>query len=188
MKLKTDRLILRRFTDSDTEAMAAINADPLVMECFPAPMSRAATLDHLKRTKDHWAANNFGLFAIEHRDTQQMIGFTGLTIPPYPVPATPCVEIGWRLTPSAWGQGLASEAAIACLHWGFTTLNLSEIVSFTFVRNTRSRRLMSRLGMTRSQSDDFDHPWLDPDSPLLRHVLYRIKRPDLTLHQGSADS
>jgi RimJ/RimL family protein N-acetyltransferase len=65
MKIKTDRLILRRFTPDDTETMIAINADPRVMECFPSTMSRDETRAHLKRIETHWAENNFGLFAIE---------------------------------------------------------------------------------------------------------------------------
>ncbi len=103
-----------------------------------------------------------------------MIGFTGLTIPTYTVPATPCVEVGWRLTPTAWNKGYATEAATTCLQWGFTELSLEEIISFTFEGNTRSRAVMERIGMTRNAADDFDHPMLPPDSPLLRHVLYRL--------------
>ena len=176
MKIKTDRLILRRFLPDDTETMIAINADPQVMECFPSTMPRDATLSHLQRIASHWETNGFGLFAMEIRGTGEMIGFTGLTIPTYTVPATPCVEVGWRLTPTVWGKGYATEAATACLNWGFNDLDLKEIVSFTFEGNTRSRRLMERLGMTRNIVDDFDHPMLPHDSPLLRHVLYRLPR------------
>jgi len=173
MKIKTDRLTLRRFTPDDTEAMIAINADPRVMECFPSTMSRDETYAHLKRIESHWTGNNFGLFAIETPENDQMIGFTGLTIPTYTVPASPCVEVGWRLTPSAWGKGYATEAATACLQWGFGDLGLKEIVSFCFAGNTRSRAVMKRLGMAHNAAEDFDHPMLPPDSPLLRHVLYR---------------
>jgi RimJ/RimL family protein N-acetyltransferase len=178
MKLETDRLILRRFRPEDTDAMVAINADPQVMECFPSTMSREETLAHLARVKAHWTENNFGLFAVEIRDTGQMIGFTGLSIPPYETPATPCVEVGWRMTPTAWGKGYATEAATACLNWGFNEIDLNEIVSFTFEGNTRSRRVMERLGMTHNTQDDFDHIMLPADSPLLRHVLYRLVQPD----------
>mgnify|MGYP003794300379 FL=1 len=87
------------------------------------------------------------------------------------------MEIGWRLTPDAWGKGLAFEAAQACLKWGFDKLDLKEIVSFTYKGNTPSRRLMDRLGMKRNKSDDFDHPMLTADSVLLRHALYRLVDP-----------
>lgn len=103
--IKTDRLILRRFTPEDTEDITAINADPQVMKYFPSTMSRDETGAHMQRIMAHWVENNFGLFALEVRDTAQMIGFTGLSIPTYTVPATPCVEVGWRLTSTAWSKG-----------------------------------------------------------------------------------
>ena len=176
MRLQTDRLILRRFLPEDTDAMVAINADPVVMECFPSTMPGEATLAHLERVNSHWDKNSFGLFAVVIRRTGQMIGFTGLSIPPYETPAAPCVEIGWRMTPTAWGNGYATEAATACLNWGFDELGLSEIVSFTFEGNVRSRKVMERLGMKRNTQDDFDHVKLPADSPLLRHVMYRLAR------------
>ena len=154
--------------------MVAINADPKVMEHFPATMPEKDTSAHLERIADHWEAHGYGLFAIQIRDTGEMIGFTGLTIPSYTIPASPCVEIGWRLASSAWGKGYATEAATACLDWSFNILNLKEIVSFTYKGNIRSRKVMERLGMHRNKADDFDHPMLAPDSPLLRHVLYRL--------------
>ena len=156
--------------------MAAINGNPKVMECFPAPMTRLESDALMDRIAAHWQTNDFGLFALEIRDNGQLIGFTGLSRPPYKTAFTPCVEVGWRLTPEAWGQGYATEAATACLHWGFGELALDEVLSFCFVKNTRSRRVMERLGMQRRTTDDFDHPELPADSSLLRHVLYRLPR------------
>jgi len=76
------------------------------------------------------------------------------------------------------GQGFATEAARASLEFGFETIGLAEIVSFTVPDNERSRRVMERLGMTRDPAEDFDHPRLAPGHPLRRHVLYRLARPD----------
>jgi len=77
---------------------------------------------------------------------------------------------------SAWGQGYATEAARGWLDHGFRALGLAEIVSFAVVANARSRAVMERLGMRRDAAGDFDHPALPVDSPLRRHVLYRLKR------------
>jgi RimJ/RimL family protein N-acetyltransferase len=85
------------------------------------------------------------------------------------------VEIAWRLASEHWGQGYATEAAGAALAFGWETLHLPEIVSFTAVGNVRSRRVMERLGMTHDRADDFDHPRLPAGHPLRRHVLYRIR-------------
>ncbi len=101
----------------------------------------------------------------------------GLAAPSFEAVFTPCVEVGWRLDPAAWGFGYATEAARAALAFGFSDLGLGEIVSFTTATNVRSRAVMERVGMTRDPTDDFDHPSLAVDSPLGRHVLYRLRRP-----------
>jgi 3-dehydroquinate dehydratase/shikimate dehydrogenase len=88
---------------------------------------------------------------------------------------TPAVEIGWRLAYDYWGKGYAVEGAKACLKYGFETLGLEEIVSFTAVQNVRSRRVMERIGMHHDPKDDFDHPKLPQGHSLQRHVLYRIQ-------------
>jgi RimJ/RimL family protein N-acetyltransferase len=104
-------------------------------------------------------------------------GFIGLSIPSFEAPFTPCVEIGWRLDPEHWNCGYATEGARAVLEYGFVSLQLDEIVSFTAPGNLRSRRVMEKIGMAHSPSDDFDHPALPEGHPLRRHVLYRTDRP-----------
>jgi ribosomal-protein-alanine N-acetyltransferase len=106
------------------------------------------------------------------------IGFAGLNPPPFEAHFTPCVEVGWRLARHAWGKGYATEAARASLDWGFGKLGLEQIVSFTVPANARSRAVMERLGMIRDPDGDFDHPEMAVDSPLRRHVLYRLRRVD----------
>lgn len=175
MRLVTKRLILRQFLPEDEGKLAAINANAKVMEWFPAPMTAEQSAGHFARISDHWLQRGFGLFALEIRNTGQFIGFTGLSRPSYQISVPNCVEVGWRLTPDAWGNGYATEAATACLNWGFVDLGLSEIVSFTAEQNARSIAVMRRLGMTHDKANDFDHPMLEADSPLLRHVLYRRK-------------
>jgi RimJ/RimL family protein N-acetyltransferase len=100
-----------------------------------------------------------------------------LSQPPYETAFTPCVEVGWRFRPQFWGRGYATEAARLALDYGFNTLKLSEIVSFTAVDNQRSRRVMERIGMRRDPAGDFDHPRVPEGHPLRRHVLYRLTAP-----------
>jgi RimJ/RimL family protein N-acetyltransferase len=97
-----------------------------------------------------------------------------LTVPRFSARFTPCVEVGWRLAFEHWGRGYATEAARLALAYGFGSLALSEVVSFTSTGNHRSRAVMERLGMRRDPADDFDHPALPESHPLRRHVLYRI--------------
>ena len=118
----------------------------------------------------------FGLWAVEVVDGAPFIGFIGLSVPRFETHFTPCVEVGWRLSRENWGYGYATEGALASLAFGFDTLGLDEIVSFTAPGNVRSRAVMERIGMTRDPQDDFDHPSLPEGHPLRRHVLYRIAR------------
>jgi RimJ/RimL family protein N-acetyltransferase len=106
------------------------------------------------------------------------IGFVGLSVPGFTAHFTPCVEIGWRLAKEHWGNGYASEAAAACLRFGFEKLKLQQIVAFTVPLNKRSIGVMKRIRMSRDPADDFDHPKLSAGHPLQRHVLYRIDRSD----------
>jgi RimJ/RimL family protein N-acetyltransferase len=171
--LVTPRLRLRPWRDEDLPAFAAINADPRVMEFFPRPLDRAASDALAARIRDHFARRGFGLWAVEVPGAAGFIGFVGLSVPTFEAHFTPCVEIGWRLACPHWGRGYATEAARACLDFGFGPLGLGEIVSFTVPANRRSRGVMERIGMTRSPADDFDHPALPEGHPLRRHVLYR---------------
>jgi RimJ/RimL family protein N-acetyltransferase len=175
-ELTTDRLLLRQWKDSDYEPFAALNADPAVMEHFPAPMTREASDGLVDRIRADLDRRGFGLWALEVRATGEFIGFTGLSVPSFDAHFTPAVEVGWRLVKEAWGNGYASEAARASLAYGFGPAGLDEIVSFTATTNLASQRVMQRIGMTHDEADDFDHPRLEPGHRLERHVLYRITR------------
>lgn len=174
--VETERLLLRAWRDDDREPFAALNADFEVMEHFPAPLTRRESDALIERIRHHFDAHGYGLWALEVRESGDFVGFTGLVHQSFPAHFTPAVEVGWRLDRNVWGQGYATEAARAALEHGFGAVGLDEIVSMTAVGNTRSRRVMERLGMTRDPADDFDHPNIAEASPLRRHVLYRIRR------------
>lgn len=174
--LTTPRLLLRAWRDSDREPFATLNADPRVMEFFPSVLDRAASDATVERIEAHFAKHGFGLWAVELPGIAPFAGFVGLMIPSFTAAFTPCVEIGWRLAREYWDHGYASEGARAVLDFGFDRLALDEIVSLTAVGNQRSRRVMERIGMTRTADDDFDHPLVAPGHPLCRHVLYRLSK------------
>lgn len=176
-QLVTDRLLLRRWRESDREVFARINADPRVMEFHPAPLTREESDAIVDRYDGHFDLHGFGPWAVELRATQEFAGYIGLKYVSFTAAFTPAVEIGWRLAPEYWGRGLATEGAAAAIQDGFATSNLHEIVAFTASANLRSRRVMQKLGMTHNPDDDFDHPQLPSGHTLLRHVLYRLRRP-----------
>lgn len=176
MKLTTPRLILRRWNDADLEPFAAMNADPLTMRFMPSVMSLEETRILIGRLEEHHQLHGFGVWAVEAPGIAELVGFTGLQRVTFDAPFVPAVEIGWRLAPEFWGRGFATEAARACLRFGFETLNLDQIVSFTVPANKPSWSVMERLEMSRDASGDFDHPRLPVGHALRRHVLYRMRR------------
>jgi RimJ/RimL family protein N-acetyltransferase len=182
--LRTKRLLLRPWREQDREPFAALNADPLVMEWFPAPMAPAESNAVADRIEAHFRQTGWGLWAVEIPGSEPFIGFVGLS-PSDSTLGYPSVEIGWRLAASQWGRGYAPEAALEALRFGFEDLHLDEIVSFTSIGNAKSRRVMTKIGMTRNPADDFDHPRLPKTSPLSRHVLYRMSSAAFSAH-GSA--
>lgn len=175
-QLRTDRLVLRRWRDSDRDPFAALNADPEVMEHFPSTLDRAESDAMIDRIDAHIAGSGWGLWAVERACDGAFLGFTGLAVPRFNSHFTPAVEVGWRLARHAWGHGYATEAAHAALDYAFNELALAEVVSFTVPTNVRSRAVMERIGMSRDPAGDFDHPNIPPASPLRRHVLYRFRR------------
>lgn len=175
-RLATERLVLRAWRPGDRAPFATMNADPTVMAHFPAPLDRAASDVFVDRIEAGFAEHGFGLWALEVVDGSDFIGFVGLSMPGFEAAFTPCVEIGWRLAASAWGQGYATEAAIAVRDHAFDHVGLDEIVSFTTVGNVASRRVMQRIAMRHDPAHDFDHPSLEPGHRLRRHVLYRLDR------------
>lgn len=174
--LRTERLLLRRWRPTDLEPFAALNADPRVVEFLPAALSRDESDELARRIDAQFAERGFGLWALEIPGVAPFVGFVGLSVPGFAAHFTPCVEIGWRLEAEHWGRGYATEAARAALAFGFDTLGLAEIVSFTAVANRRSRRVMERIGMGHDPADDFEHPALPEGHSLRRHVLYRRAR------------
>ena len=173
--LTTPRLVLRPWRDADLPAFAALNADARVMEFFPGTLTRAQSDERVAAGRRHFDEHGFGRWAVEAPGVADFVGTVGLAVFEADVPFAPCVELGWRLAFAYWGRGYATEAARAAAEFGFRVAGLDEIVAFTVPENTRSRRVMERLGMTSDPADDFEHPALPEGHPLRRHVLYRLR-------------
>lgn len=180
-EIKTDRLKLRRWVQSDVKALADLNADPEVMRYFPKLSTYEETEQMVLRIEDFFEQNGFGFWAVEIKN--ECAGFIGLGSPRVPMPYGPCVEIGWRLAKKFWGKGYATEGAKACLADGFQRLGLKEIVSFTATTNIPSMKVMEKIGMKRSHEHDFLHPSVPVGHPLQPHVLYRLSQEDWALLQ-----
>jgi RimJ/RimL family protein N-acetyltransferase len=174
--IETERLRLRNWRDADLEPFARLNADPRVMEFFVRPLGPAESDALAARERARIDAKGYGLFAAEEKANGSLIGFIGLADVDFPAAFAPATEIGWRLSRESWGQGYATEGARAVIDDAFTRLGLRSLVSFTADWNTRSRRVMEKIGMVRDAAGDFLHPRLPPGDKLAPQVLYRIDR------------
>jgi RimJ/RimL family protein N-acetyltransferase len=175
-QIRTARLLLRQWRPADREPFAAMNADPVVMEHFPAPLSRSDSDALADRIEAQLTEHGYGLWAVE--DDTGFLGFTGLAWQTWDSDFTPALEVGWRLARRAWGNGYATEAATAALHRGFQ--EVESIISLTALTNARSQRVMERIGMHRER--EFDHPRIEPGHRLQQHVLYRADRQTWSPH------
>lgn len=176
-ELRTARLLLRAWRDTDRAPYAALNADPEVMRHFPSTLTREQSDAMVDTLQGAFERRGYGLWAAERLDTSSFIGFVGLSSPSWVTDFTPCVEVGWRLAREHWGHGLAPEAANAALDFAFAHVDLpgDEVVSFTTTQNLKSRRVMEKIGMRHDAARDFDHPLL-PDWVERAHVLYCMSR------------
>ncbi|MFB6892793.1 GNAT family N-acetyltransferase [Kitasatospora sp. NPDC056327] len=170
--LHTDRLVLRRWRDSDLGPWAAMNADPEVREHLGELLTRERSDASVARFEADFDRRGYGWWAVEVRATGAFVGFAGLDEVDGGLPFTG-VEIGWRLARRAWGHGYATEAARAVLAHAFGALRLPEVLAVTTAANVRSQAVMRRIGMTTDPAEDFDDPTA-PEGPLRRNVLFRI--------------
>ncbi len=178
MRLETSRLLLRPWEDRDRAAFAAINADAEVRRYyFPSVLSRAQSDELIDRCAEHLDRHGFGFVAVERRDDGCLIGGLGLSRPGPEVPGAADMEIGWILGRANWRRGYAIEAASACLVHAWSAMSANEVIAYTSTINAPSRRLMEKLGMTRSPADDFDDSTVPEGNALRPHVLYRIGNP-----------
>ena len=188
IELKTERLLLRQWREEDSALFAELNADPRVMEFYPNLLSCQESNAAAAKFKLLIKQNGWGFWAVETISERAFIGLVGLHKPAYKLPfGGPCVEIGWRIASAYWGKGYATEAANACLDFAFDKLALSEVFSFASVGNIKSRAVMERLSMVNLRTN-FDHPTIPPNSPLRKHVVYKIDLQRWRLKQGTVSS
>ncbi len=175
--LETRRLLLRHWRADDLDIFHRINSDKMMMRYFPFRRDILQAADLLRRLEEIIAETGFGWCAAVDKQSDEVIGFTGLARVRFEASFTPAVEIGWRLVPEHWGKGYATEAANSLLHHGFTCLGLTEIVAFAVPANAASTAVMRRIGMRARPDLDFDMPGIaDEYAHLRRHVLFSLSQ------------
>jgi ribosomal-protein-alanine N-acetyltransferase len=167
--VETARLILRPVEEGDAGAFQqAVYGDPDVLEFMPGsgiPRSLHQTQNVVDYFIDHWERFGYGVWAVIEQATGDLIGQCGLNF----VPDLQETEVLYALAKSVWGQGYATEAAHAAIHYGFDKLPLDKLIALVAHGNTGSIRVLEKLGMTYHK-----------DVKLFRMnlKLYQIRRPD----------
>ena len=175
--LHTARLRLRPFDDTDADDLFALHSNAYVLRFWDAPpwSERVRAEQFITACRQMAEQGTGARLAVDRVSDGAFIGWCSLNRwnPDYR-----SASLGYCFAEASWGRGYATEAGRAALAFGFSELELAEIVSFTTVANVRSRAVMERLGMTRDPADDFEHPSFPPGHPIRPHVLYRLARAD----------
>jgi len=168
---ETERLILRSWKPEDLPSFIAMNKDAGVMKYFPSILTDGDSETFYNRIQEEFNRKGWGLYAVELKSIRLFIGYVGLHEIGFEADFTPGIEIGWRLAADYHNHGYATEAAKEVLRLA-KTMGIERLYSFTAEINKPSERVMLKIGMEKV--GEFAHPKLAAESPLCRHVLYRI--------------
>ena len=156
----TDRLVLRTWDESDLDTFIEATNTPAVMRWLGGVWSREEHEAAFDRMQQYQRDFGHTFWIVEDRASGELLGFCGLkrvnSLGAGDLTGTP--EVGWRLRESAWGKGIAKEAAIAALDLAFGRFGYSETVAITVEGNKASQGLMERLGMKRRADLDYVDP------------------------------
>lgn len=143
---ETSRLVLRQFVDGDVDALAAVLANPQVMRFSTSgpldPQQVAAAIERWRRLYD---SQGYGLWAVEHKTDGQLLGYCGLML--QQVEGQQDLEVGYRLDPAWWNQGLATEAAGAARDYAFERLGAKRLIAIIDGLNVASQRVAEKIGL-----------------------------------------
>jgi ribosomal-protein-alanine N-acetyltransferase len=142
---ESERLAFREFSLDDAPALYRLNADPEVIRYTGDPpfASPHEALSFLLNY-DAYRVDGYGRWAVISKDNREFLGWCGLKN------TAGDVDLGYRFFRSAWGQGYATEAALACLDYGFRQLDMKRIIARVLPENTASCRVLEKAGMTFS--------------------------------------
>ena len=140
--IETARLILRLPCVEDFDAYAALQADPEAARFIGGPLSRPEAWRKFLQMPGAWVIQGYAMFAVTDKATGEWLGQLG----PWQPEGWPGTEVGWVFKRTAWGNGYATEAAIAAIDWAFAALGWTEVIHSIVVENTASQALAQRLG------------------------------------------
>lgn len=171
MEIETNRLVMREMTEKDLPALAEILQDKDVMYAYEHAFSDSEVQEWFDRQTQGYREydHKFGLWAVDLKETGQMIGQCGLTLQEYK--GEKVLEIGYLLQKAFWHRGYATEAAEACKQYAFEILNRDEVCSIIRDTNIASQNVARRIGMTKKGG--FVKHYYNMDMP---HWLFSVSK------------
>lgn len=143
--LETERLVLREMNLSDEDDIAGIICDAETMRFFPSPYDRKDVLRWIERNLERYRTEGSGLWAVVLKSTGEVVGDCGLIW--QDVDGDRELECGYHFKRSHWGNGYATEAALACIRYGFDNRDIKRIISLIRPENEPSARVAVRNGL-----------------------------------------
>ena len=171
--LRTERLILRRFTFDDVDAYHELFNQPAVeATLIPGPASKDEAGRHIAMIEGHWPLSGFSFFAVIERSTKLLVGRAG----PWKPYGMPGIEIGWTMHPRRWRRGYAFEAAVASARWTLERFPDEHRVIHTIApTNVASQAVARKIG-GRKSGEQVSHPLAGPldiwETPRERFVSF----------------
>jgi RimJ/RimL family protein N-acetyltransferase len=150
----------------DTDALLAVLGDAESMRYYPKPFDQEMVEAWVAGQRARYARDGFGLWAMVLKATGEVIGDCGLMV--QEVDGVREVEVGYHVCRDQQNQGLATEAARACMEYGFNRLGLTRLISLIRPENLPSRRVAEKNGLTIEKEVDWKG---------LRHFVYVARRP-----------
>jgi RimJ/RimL family protein N-acetyltransferase len=168
--VETDRLVLRPWREEDGARLQLLLSDPAVRGGRTMPPDRIARFADASLRQ--WHVSGFGPWAAIHKATGSWIGRLGLDqLDDWP--GVDKIEVGFELHQAWWGQGLATEGALAALRFGFRRHGLARIISVTAAAHVAARRVMEKAGL-RYEGTRY---WMNPGVPVIDRVTWNAKNP-----------
>ncbi len=173
--IETKRIIIREILPTDVDRLFELDSNPEVHRYLGnKPItSKEQASNAIAFIRQQYIDNGIGRWAMIDKNTQEFIGWTGFKLITEPINNhVNYHDIGYRLIQRYWGKGLATEAAIACLHYGFETLKIKEVHSFADAENAASNRVLSKIGLKFIESFEYEG---------IPHNWYHIEKQDFNL-------
>jgi RimJ/RimL family protein N-acetyltransferase len=153
--LPAGRLVLRRPSPADVDAIHRIHSDPVACAHNPGDMlaTRAEAEMRYGQWDRHWRRHGFGYWVVRWRgDDGRVLGFCGLKV--MRLAGREMLNLFYRLEPAAWGDGVATEAATAVVRWAAAGLPRWPVVARVRPDNVASARVAVRAGLRRAEHLD----------------------------------